>query len=79
MDRTDIIKTLKEDVEIPEVVQDKAMAAFDIIRIAGGKREKGFRREKQRFSFWQRHWHAEVLPRWRHTCAGAGAWRKECR
>lgn len=36
MDRTDIIKTLKEDVEIPEVVQDKAMAAFDIIRIAGG-------------------------------------------
>ncbi len=37
MDRAELIKALQTDVEIPEVVQDKAKAAFDKIRAAGGE------------------------------------------
>ena len=60
MEKQEIIKTLKMDVEIPEIVQDRAEDAFDRIRAMhkgqGGERERygkdtevraGGRRERQ--------------------------------
>ena len=44
MDRAELIKALQTDVEIPEVVQDKAKAAFDkntCGRRGGNKQERG--------------------------------------